>query len=171
VEGGDAQGGGKVAIAAAAGARLGEPEPEVAGQALRQLGQPDDAGAPLHWWTIDAPANSQPSVVESGLEPADGSDDALGLRSACEANVDLRARLCRDDVGASTSMHHPNVDRRSAGRIGKGLEGQHLVRQFLDGADAFLWLDARMSGSAIDLQDEIRDAFAGGFDGAAAGGR
>ena len=68
-------------------------------------------------------------------------------------------------------MHHPNVDRRSAGRIGKGLEGQHLVRQFLDGADAFLWLHARMSGSAIDLQDEIRDAFAGGFDGAAAGGR
>ena len=45
-----------------------------------------------------------------------------------------------------------------------------LVRQLLDGADPFLRLDAGVGGAAVDLEDEIRDALAGGLDGASAGG-
>src|SRR6202011_2187664 len=105
-----AEGGGVVAVAAAARTGLGQFEAEVAGEPLCQLRQARDSRAPLHRWPIDAAADGQLGAVDRRSQPTDGGDDPLGFRGAGEANVDLRPGLGGHHVGSGAAAYHADVD-------------------------------------------------------------
>src|SRR5207302_7381054 len=58
IEGGDTNGGGEITVAAAPGAGLAQCKANLTREALRQLGQADGAGAPLHRRPVDAAADA-----------------------------------------------------------------------------------------------------------------
>src|SRR5207248_4128385 len=59
VERRDADRRGEVAVAGTAGAGLAQGKASLGREALRELRQPNDAGAALHRWTVDATADAQ----------------------------------------------------------------------------------------------------------------
>jgi hypothetical protein len=73
---------------------------------------------------------------------------------ASDAHVDAGLGLGRDDVLRRAAANHTDIYGDAARVVVQVVQGEHLVRELLDGADALLAVGAGVRGAAGDRETE-----------------
>ena len=121
VQGWHANGGGEVAIAAAAAAALGESDAQSRADTLRNGVQSGRTRRAFHWGAVETAAYFQAGLLVVGLAAQDGLGEAFGLGMARHPDVDIGGSLGSDDVGAGAAADDADVDSRATLDVGQGV--------------------------------------------------
>ena len=89
--------------------------------------------------------------------------DAVGVGGAGGAEIDYGAGAFGDYVGARAAFDDVDVGGGAALRIIPFCNARNLMREFVDGVDAFFGGQAGVRGAAMDDDFGFADAFARGF--------
>ncbi len=170
VEGGDAEGGGEVAVGASAGGGFVEVEADLCGERLSGFEQCDGAGFALHGWAVDATGDLESAVGIGDFEAAEEAVDVGGVAGFGDADVDLGGGLGGDYIGAGSAGDDPDVDGEFSAEVGEAGDGLDEPGEFEDGGVAVVEVDTAVGGDSGDVEGVLADAFAGGFVGEALGG-
>src|SRR5439155_16512145 len=166
VDGRDAEGGGEVAVAAAAGAGLAQVVADLRGEAFGQLEALHDLWRALHGRPVQFAAHEQAGVGRGRGERLHGLLDTRPLGLGHDAHVHFGARFGGDDVAARAALHDADVHAGAALEVVEGVNLEHLVRQLDVGAAPTFGVGAGVRGAPFDRDGELADAFAPRLEGA-----
>ncbi len=182
VEGGYAEGAGKVAVAGAAGGcfaqggrgRCGIGEEigtEFVGQGLGATKELDGAAGSLHGRAVDAAFDGEGAAgAGCGLEGGEALFHAGAVGAASYAEVDFGPGFGGDDVGFGAAADDAGVEGDAFAQVSPGADFLDLAGELEDGGAAAGEVDAGVGGEAVDGDAPVAGAFAGGFIGEALGG-
>ncbi len=164
VEGGDAEGGGEVAVGAAAGGGFFEGKAHFRSQASGDSEEAARAGGAFHGWTVEAAGDFDAAALVDGPKGAEFSVERGGVSGAGDADIDFGLSEGGDDVGARAAGDDTGVDREAALQVGEALDAGDLAGEFEDRARAGFKVDTGVGGAAVDGDGVVADALAGGFE-------
>lgn len=159
VERGDAEGGGEIAVGAAAGGAFAEAQAYLRGEGF---GAREERGAALVFErsTIEAAVNFETRAAMDGAKRAEASFDAAHVRSVESAKVEESPGAFGNDVDARAAFDDVGVDADTAAWIVPFTDARDLLGKLVDGVDAFLRGEAGMRGAAMNDDFGFADAFA-----------
>ena len=127
VEGGHAQGGGEVAVAAAAGGPFLQLETELAPDFPRSREEAGDRFRALHRGPFHVTGHPQCRAVCDRFGTEDVPFDAVCFRPRPDPHVDLCGRRRRNDVEGRSPFDDADVDGAAPGQVAQACDVEYLV--------------------------------------------
>jgi hypothetical protein len=166
VEGGDAEGGGEVAVGAAAGRGFAEREPEIAGNGFG-AGVKGGALFAFERWAIEAAEDFEFRTAMNGLEGVEAFFEGAHIAVAPGAEIERSLGAVGDDVRAGAAGDDVRVDGDAAAEIVPLFEARDLCGEFVHRIEAFFGCEAGVRGATVDDELGFAHALAGSFQQAA----
>ena len=166
VEGGDAEGGGEVAVGAAAGGGFAEGEAEFTGDGFgaREEG---DAVFAFERGAIEAAVDFEFCAAMDGLQGMEALFEGAHVGAAPGAEIEPGCSAVGDDVGAGAAGDDVGVNGDAAAEVVPLFQAGDLRGEFVDSVDAFFGREAGVGSAAMDDKLRFADTFAGSFQQAA----
>src|SRR4051812_16479401 len=135
VERRDAECGGEIAVAAAAG-HLGvlQVEADAFRDRLRVAEQHVDGRRHLEWRAVHSADHLELHARIEWLEPEDFRFELRASSDIAHAQIDAHVTMLRDDVRRSAALDHTDRRGDAAGIVGHPFDRQHLARHLPDRA-------------------------------------
>jgi len=166
VECGDACGGGEISVGAAADGAFPEREVHLRGECFG-AGEERGAHFVFEGRAVEAAGDFEVSARMNWAKRMQAALQFAHVGNAEGAQVEDGASAFGDDVGARAAFHEAGVDGDAAAEIVPFFEARELLRQFVNGVDAFLGSEAGVRGAAVNDQLGFADSFARRFQQAA----
>ena len=167
VEGGDAEGGGEVAVGGASGGGLVELEAKLGGQTAGLFVECDGARLALHRRTVETAGDGELTVWIGAAQRVEEPVDADGVAGMSDAHIDLGEGVFGNDVGARAAGDDAGIYGEAAAQIGEAGDGLQEAREFQNRRVAAGEVDAAVRGDASDFDAVAADALARGLAGEA----
>lgn len=163
VQRGDAEGGGEIAVGAAAGHAFTERPSHLSG---KRFGARKERCATLTFErrAIEAAVNFEAGAAIEGAKCAQASFDAAHVRSVERAEIEESASAFGDDIDARAAFDDVGINADAAAQVVPGADARELLGELVDGVDAFLRSEAGVRRAAVHNDFRFADAFARGFE-------
>jgi hypothetical protein len=166
VEGGDAEGGGEVAVGAAAGCGFAKREAEFAGDGFG-AGEKGGAVFVLERGAIEPAVNFEFCAAMDGLQGVQALFEGAHVGVAPGAEIERGCSAVGDDVGAGAAGDDVGVDGDAAAEVVPLFQASDLRGEFVNGVDAFFGSKAGVGSAAVDDEFRFADTLAGSLEQAA----
>jgi hypothetical protein len=166
VERGDAEGGGEIAVGAAAYGAFAESEAHLGGEGFC-AGEEGGADFVFERGAAETAVNFEACAGENGAQGAQALLDAAHVCGTKRTEIEYRLGALGDYVGARAAFDFADIYGDAAAKIVPLLHALDLESEFVDGVHAFLGSESGVGGAAVNDDFGFADAFAGGLDEAA----
>src|SRR6266446_1415570 len=162
VERGDAQCGGEISVGATADGAFADREAHLRRERFG-AGEESCAHFAFEGWAIEASGDFKAGTPVYCAESMQSSFQAAHIGNAQRAQIKSGAGAFGDHVGAGAAFDDAGVDGYAASKIVPFFDACELLRQFVDGVDAFLGRETSVRGTAMHGQFSDADALARRF--------